>query len=116
MNKLKNKVSLIGRIGMQPEVKAFDSGKTLIRFSLATNESYKDKNGEWNELTQWHTINAWGKTAEIMSQKINKGQEVLVEGRLVNQSYETKEGEKRYATHIEVNEFLIIKDLQKSLV
>ena len=116
MNKLKNKVSLIGRIGMQPEVKAFDSGKTLIRFSLATNESYKDKNGEWNELTQWHTINAWGKTAEIMSQKINKGQEVLIEGRLVNQSYETKEGEKRYSTHIEASEFLIIKDLQKSLV
>ena len=116
MNKLKNKVSLIGRIGMQPEVKEFDSGKTLIRFSLATNESYKDKNGEWNELTQWHTINAWGKTAEIMSQKINKGQEVLVEGRLVNQSYETKDGEKRYVTHIEANEFLIIKDLQNSLV
>ena len=116
MNKLKNKVSLIGRIGMQPEVKAFDSGKTLIRFSLATNESYKDKNGEWNELTQWHTINAWGKTAEIMSQKINKGQEVLVEGRLVNHSYETKDGDKRSATHIEASEFLIIKDLQKSLV
>ena len=116
MNKLKNKVSLIGRIGMQPEIKAFDSGKTLIRFTLATNESYKDKNGEWNEHTQWHTINAWGKTAEIMSQKINKGQEVLVEGRLVNQSYETKDGDKRYTTHIEANEFLIIKNLQNSLI
>lgn len=108
MNTLRNKVSLIGRLGAQPEVVTFDSGRTLARFSIATNESYKNKDGEWQENTQWHNLTAWGKTAELIAKLLNKGQEVLVEGRLVNNSYETKEGEKRYGTSIEVNEFLML--------
>ena len=108
MNTLRNKVSLIGRLGAQPEVVTFDSGKTLARFSLATNESYKNKAGEWQDNTQWHNITAWGKTAELVGKMLSKGQEVVVEGRLVNNNYETKDGEKRYSTTIEVNEFLII--------
>ena len=85
-----------------------DSGRTLTRFSLATNESYKNKEGAWQENTQWHNITAWGKTAELISQLLNKGQEVVVEGKLVNSSYETKEGEKRFSTAIEVIEFLLL--------
>lgn len=108
MNTLRNKVSLIGRLGAQPEVVTFDSGRTLARFSLATNESYKNKEGEWQESTQWHNITAWGKTADLIGKLLNKGQEVVVEGKLVNNTYETKEGEKRYGTTIEVNEFLLL--------
>ena len=108
MNSLRNKVSLIGRLGAQPEVVKFDSGRTLARFSLATNENYKNKDGEWQEQTQWHNITAWGKTADLIAKLLNKGQEVVVEGRLVNNTYETKEGEKRYGTTVEVSDFLLL--------
>lgn len=108
MNALRNKVSLIGRLGAQPELVKFESGKTLARFSIATNERYKDKSGAWQDQTQWHNITAWGKTADLVGKILNKGQEVIVEGRLVNKSYETKTGEKRYSTEIEMNEFLAL--------
>ena len=108
MNGLRNKVSLIGRLGAQPEVVTFDSGKKLARFALATNESYKDKSGEWKENTQWHNITVWGRMADRAAQILIKGQEIVLEGRLVNNSYETKEGEKRYSTVVEASDFLII--------
>jgi single-strand DNA-binding protein len=108
MNALKNKVSLIGRLGANPEVLTFDSGKTLARFTLATNESFKSNN-EWQEVTQWHIITAWGKTAEKIKNILSKGQEIILEGRLVNQSYETKNGEKRYSTQVEMTDFYILK-------
>lgn len=108
MNALRNKVSLIGRLGAQPELVTFESGRTLARFSIATNEGYKDKSGNWQEQTQWHNITAWGNTAELAGKILNKGQEVIIEGRLVNKSYETKSGEKRYSTEIEMNEFLAL--------
>jgi single-strand DNA-binding protein len=108
MNALKNKVSLIGRLGVNPEVSTLESGRKLARFTLATNESYK-QNGEWQELTQWHTIIAWGKTAERTQKTLLKGQEIILEGRLVHQNYETKTGEKRFSTNVEMNEFMILK-------
>jgi len=108
MNALRNKVSLIGRLGAQPELVTFESGKTLARFSIATNEGYKDKSGNWQEQTQWHNITAWGNTAKLVGDILSKGQEVIVQGRLVNKSYETKTGEKRYSTEIEMSEFLAI--------
>ena len=108
MNALRNKVSLIGRLGANPEVVTFETGKTLARFTVATNESYK-LNGVWQEQTQWHTINAWGKVAQRMQKTLQKGQEIVLEGRLVNQNYETKNGEKRFVTFVEVNEFLVLK-------
>ncbi|MDX2359324.1 MAG: single-stranded DNA-binding protein [Crocinitomicaceae bacterium] len=99
---------MIGRLGAEPEVVTFDSGRKLARFTLATNEGYKNKEGEWQENTQWHNITVWGKTAELAAQMLNKGQEIVLEGKLVNKSYETKDGEKRYGTTIEAKEFLII--------
>lgn len=108
MNTLRNKVSLIGHLGAQPEVTTFETGKTLARLRVATNESYKDKNGEWQKNTQWHTINAWGKIAERVQKSLNKGQEIIVEGKLVHKSYETKTGEKRFETIIEASEFLLL--------
>lgn len=110
MNTLRNKVSLIGRLGAQPEVVNFDSGKRMARFPLATNESYKDKNGEWQDRVQWHNVKAWGNTALLVEKLLEKGTEVIVEGRLVNSSYETKDGEKRFSTDIEMNDFIRLKE------
>jgi single-strand DNA-binding protein len=108
MNALRNNVKLIGRLGAQPEIVTFDSGRQLARFTLATNERYKDKSGQWKDLTQWHNINAWGKTAERIQKALSKGQEIMLEGRLVNQAYESKTGEKRYSTIVELTDFLML--------
>ena len=108
MNALRNKVSLIGRLGAEPEIVTLESGVAFARFTLATNESYKGKDGAWKENTQWHNLKAWGKTAELVSKNLQKGQEIVIEGKLVNENYETKKGEKRYGCSIEVNEFLIV--------
>lgn len=108
MNTLRNSVQLIGRLGAEVETVTFDSGKTLSRWSVAVNESYKNKQGETVENTGWFNVQAWGKTAELASKILSKGDEVIIEGKLVTNSYETKEGEKRYQTNIEVREFLIL--------
>jgi len=112
MNTLRNKVSLIGRLGSQPEITTLETGRTLARFTLATNENFKDKSGQWQKNTQWHNVTAWGKIAERAKNILNKGQEVILEGKLVNQSYETKNGEKRYGTIIEASEFLILSRIE----
>jgi len=108
MNALRNKVQLIGHLGQDPEIINLDSGKILAKFSIATNEVYRDANGEKVTDTQWHNIVAWGKTAEIVSQYLVKGNEVAVEGKLMHRSYESKEGEKRYITEVRCNELLML--------
>lgn len=108
MNALKNKVNLIGRLGAEPEIVNLESGRKLARFTLATNENYKNKNGDWQSVTQWHTINAWGKLAELVQKILTKGHEIVLEGRLVNQSYDNKNGEKRFTTVVEATEFLVL--------
>ena len=109
MNTLRNKVSLIGRIGQNIEMQKVGALKdySLVKVPLATNESYKDKNGQWQDNTQWHNLVIWGKTAERISSMASKGQEIMIEGRLVNKQYE-KDGEKRYSTDIEVTDFLLV--------
>jgi single-strand DNA-binding protein len=108
MNALRNKVQLIGNLGMNPEVKALDGGRKVAKFTMATNETYKNQQGEKVQDTQWHNIVAWGKTAEIMEQLLTKGKEVLIEGKLTSRSYDDKEGKKHYITEIVTNEFLLI--------
>ena len=108
MNNLKNKVQLIGNLGMNPEIKILESGKKLAKFSIATNESYKNAKGEKIEDTQWHNLIAWGKTANIVEQYLQKGNEVAIEGKLSNRCYEDKDGNKRYVTEIVVNELLML--------
>jgi len=108
MNNLKNKVQLIGNLGMNPEIKTLESGKKLAKFSIATNESYKNAKGEKIEDTQWHNLIAWGKTADIVEQYLQKGNEVAIEGKLSNRTYEDKDGNKRYVTEIVVNELLML--------
>lgn len=98
-----NKVILIGRVGRDPEIKALSSGATIATFSLATSEKWTDKDtGEKTEKTEWHRCVAWRKLAEIISQYVAKGSLIYVEGKLQTRSWE-KDGEKRYATEILVN-------------
>ena len=108
MNNLRNKVSLIGNLGNNPEVKVFESGKKMVRLSLATSENYKNTNGEKVEETQWHNLVAWGKTADIAEKYLQKGSELAIEGRLTYRSYEDKNGEKKYITEIIVNELMML--------
>lgn len=108
MNTLRNKVQLIGNLGNNPEVIVTENGKKLAKFSIATNETYKNAKGEKITDTQWHNIVAWGKTADIVENYITKGKEVAIEGRLTTRSYDTKEGEKRYITEIICNELLML--------
>jgi len=108
MSTLRNKVQLIGNLGNAPEIITLESGKKLAKFSLATNENYKNAKGEKVTDTQWHNIVAWNKTAEIIEKYLEKGKEVAIEGKLTSRSYETKEGDKRYVTEIVCNELLMI--------
>jgi single-strand DNA-binding protein len=108
MNALRNKVQLIGRLGQEPEIVNLESGKKLVKFSLATNENYTNAKGEKVENTEWHNIVAWGKTAEIIEKYVNKGQEIAIEGRLTSRAYEDKEGIKRYITEVVCSEMLML--------
>jgi single-strand DNA-binding protein len=108
MNTLRNKVQLIGNLGNDPEVITLESGRKLAKFAIATNESYKNANGEKVTDTQWHNIVAWGKTADIIEKYVAKGKEVAIEGKLTSRSYETKQGEKRYITEVVCNELLML--------
>ena len=108
MNTLRNKVQLIGNLGNDPEIITLDSGKKLAKFSIATNESYKNTMGEKVTDTQWHNVIAWNKTAEIIEKYVTKGNEIAIEGKLTSRSYESKEGEKKYITEVVCNEFLML--------
>lgn len=108
MNTLRNKVQLIGNLGNDPEIISLENGKKIAKFSIATNDTYRNAQGEKVVDTQWHNVVAWNKTAEIIEKYVEKGKEIAVEGRLTNRSYETKEGEKRYITEIVCNELLLL--------
>jgi single-strand DNA-binding protein len=108
MNALKNKVQLIGNLGNAPEVKNTEKGKKLAKFSIATNETYYNVKGEKVTETQWHNLIAWGKVAELVEKYLTKGSEVAIEGKLMNNNYTDKDGNKRYSTEIQVNELLLL--------
>lgn len=108
MSTLRNKVQLIGNLGSNPEIITLDGGKKIAKFSIATNESYKNAQGEKVTDTQWHNVVAWNKTAEIIEKYLEKGNEVAIEGKLTSRSYDTKEGDKRYITEVVINELLML--------
>lgn len=108
MNALRNRVQLIGHLGMDPEVKSFEKNRKMARFSIATNETYNNNKGEKVQDTQWHNVVMWGKVAEIAEKYLKKGQEIAVEGKLVSRSWETKEGETRYITEVVANEMVLL--------
>jgi len=108
MNALRNKVQLIGRLGQDPEILNFDDGNKMAKFSMATDDSYKDKTGQKVERTQWHNVIVRGGLVQIVESYVAKGQEIAVEGKLTNRSWEDKEGNKRSTTEIVVNELLLL--------
>lgn len=108
MNTLRNNVQLIGNLGNDPEIVKLDSGRKLAKFSIATNEHYKNQKGEKVTDTQWHNVVAWGKTADIIEEYVTKGNEVGVSGKLTSRSYENKAGEKRYITEVVAQEILLL--------
>ncbi|MFA7447148.1 MAG: single-stranded DNA-binding protein [Weeksellaceae bacterium] len=105
---LRNKVTLIGRTGKDVEIVELQNG-IIAKVSLATSDYYTNAKGEKVEETQWHNLVAFGKTAEIMQKYVNKGDEIAVEGKITYNSYEDKEGQKRYATDIKIEELVLLE-------
>ncbi len=114
MNTLKNTVKLIGNLGRNPEIIKLKSGSQVAKFTMATNETYKNKSGDYVTVTQWHNVECWGKTAELCEKLLQKGSEVIVEGRLESNNYENKQGEKRTKTYVSMREFMLVNKRNES--
>ena len=99
-----NKVMLMGHLGQDPTLRHTGSGKAVCNFTLATNEKWKDKDGEKQERTEWHRIVLWDKQAEVAAQYLDKGSAVYIEGRVQTREWEDKEGAKKYTTEIVAND------------
>lgn len=102
-----NKVMLIGNIGNDPEFRSTPSGRSVLKFRVATNESWKDKSGQLQEHTEWHNVNIWGPRAEALQRILTKGTRVYIEGRIRTDTYE-KEGVTRYMTLIQADELILL--------
>jgi single-strand DNA-binding protein len=104
-----NKVILLGRLGKDPEVKYTPSGTPVAKFTIATNDRYKDKDGQWQDRTEWHNVTAWARTAEIAGEYLKKGGQVYIEGSLRTHSWDDKTtGQKKYMTEIVVNDLVLL--------
>jgi len=103
-----NRVILVGRLGRDPETRYTGGGQAVANFSLATDESYKDRNGERQKRTEWHKIVVWGKQAEIAQQYLKKGSLVFIEGRIQSREWQDKEGQKRTSFEIVANNFRML--------
>ncbi|HOZ74241.1 MAG TPA: single-stranded DNA-binding protein [Flavobacterium sp.] len=108
MNALRNKVQLIGHLGNDPEMMTLESGKKRAKLTIATNDVYKNHQGEKIKETQWHHVVAWGKLAEIIEKYASKGKEIAIEGKLTHRSYEDKNGDKKYTTEVIAQEMLLL--------
>lgn len=105
-----NKVILVGNLGRDPEVRRLESGAAVAKFSLATNENYRDRNGDWQSQTEWHDVVCWNQLAERVERDLKKGKLVYVEGKLTHRSYEDKDGITRYITEVRA---IILRLLEK---
>ena len=108
MSNLRNSVQLIGHLGANPEVKKFDNDGMMATVNIATRERRKNANGEYENYSSWHRLVGWNKTAERMEKVLEKGREIAVHGKLVNRSYDDKNGIKRYVTEILVSDFTLL--------
>lgn len=108
MKSLRNSVQLIGNLGMDPEVKQIANGNKMARFSLATTETYKNQKGEKVTETQWHNVIIWGGLAEVAEKYLKKGKQVAVEGRLETNTYDDKDGNRKFFTQINVNDLVML--------
>jgi single-strand DNA-binding protein len=102
-----NRVQLTGNLGSKPEIKNFENGNKLARFSMATNEEFTTKKGEKSTDTQWHYITVWGKLAEMVEAELEKGSFVSIDGKLKTRNYLDKSGQKKYITEIVANDVLV---------
>ena len=100
-----NKVILIGNLGKDPEVRTLENGATYAKISLATNESYKDKNGDWQNITEWHSVIMWRSMAERAEKQLQKGSMIYVEGKLTSRSYQDQDGNTKYITEVRANSY-----------
>lgn len=109
MAKSVNKVILIGNLGKDPELKHTSGGMAVAKFTLATSDRFKDKNGEWQERTDWHNITCWARTAEIAAEYLKKGRTVYIEGNLRTDSWDDKQtGQKKYQTYVNVSDLVLL--------
>jgi single-strand DNA-binding protein len=109
MNSLKNRVTLIGNLGQDPETKTTETGKKVTHFTLATKDGYKNADGQKVSETTWHNIVAWNGLADIAGKFLKKGKEVAVEGRIVYRSYEDKKGVTKNITEIVLNDLILLR-------
>ena len=114
MPELNNKVQLTRHLGSNPDIRVTDKGKKHARFSLATNEFYRNSNGDTISNTYWHNLVAWGKNAEVAEKLLSKGTHVSIEGKLVSRSYTDKEGVKRYITEVDVSQINVVNGKENS--
>ena len=105
-----NRVTLLGNLGADPEVKKFPSGQTMTFFSLATSNAWTNREGQKQEHTEWHRVVVWGKLAETCAEYLSKGKKAYVEGRAQTRSWEDEKGQKRYTTEIVANQVLFLGD------
>lgn len=104
-----NKVILIGNLGRDPEVRYLEGNVAVAKFSVATNESYRDKkSGEWQTITEWHDVVAWRNLAERAEKQLKKGSQVFIEGKLTHRKYQDKDGNDRYVTEVVANSFRVL--------
>ncbi len=108
MSKLRNHVQLIGNLGEDPFITIFEDGKKLVRFQMATNDYFKKPNGEKVKRTDWHSIVAWGKTADILEKFGAKGKEIGISGKLKTRKYTTDDGTTKYVTEVIADEILLL--------
>lgn len=108
MAKSLNKVMLIGHLGKDPELRYTSNGIAVASFSIATNEAWKDQDGNLQERTEWHNIVAWRRVAEICGEYLKKGKRVYIEGKIQTRSYDDKNGVKRYTTEIVVDDLIML--------
>ena len=109
MNSLKKRVTLIGNLGQDPETKTTETGKKVSNFTLATNDGYKNADGQKISETTWHNIVAWNGLADIAGKYLKKGKEVAVEGRIVYRTYEDKNGVTKYITEIVLSDLVLLR-------
>lgn len=109
-----NKVILLGRLTKDPEIKYTPSSKAVANFSVATSETYNDKNGQKQEKTEFHKVVVWGKLAELCGQYLSKGRQAYIEGSLKTRSWDAKDGSKRYTTEIDAKDVKFIGKPEKS--
>jgi single-strand DNA-binding protein len=109
MAKSVNKVILVGNLGKDPEVKYTPQGTAVARITLATNERFKDKSGEWQDRTEWHNVVLWQRQAEIAGEYLKKGSKIYVEGRLQTRSWDDKQtNQKKYMTEVVANDLVLL--------